>query len=1476
MTCDTLAKYLREECEMMKAGIGVEIEAAIREECITPSTFIDFTRADMKEAFSDYISYDKIPFGVLKFLEKTQREIQRDTSSDCETNITLRELDSPSDGLVYKKGQVSPPDGNLMIPAHEFRTLPSDGEFTQPFIIRESVRFIAACLNTRKNGTIHFGIQGIGNGCGLIVGITNASYSVKGSLNLDLNQTIEACFDERAVPFVKRCVRPFQIINMEDGSAVLEMDVIPFSGYTKSEFFYAHVPPKGKQDRVLIVYNSKHPWDIVEVPHKKENATKQLYGSNIQKRKFQENANNKYKDNTSSLTNKLVSLLTAGSEYVTDQFTPIICCGKISGCQNECDIRQHFDVPEAFLSSAAIFDFDSSVSLRNQVEKDDTAFQVITADDTKPEESIENCSDRIWMYCNGNTELNKNEMNLQVWYKHRFNSVKQTISVCAERTPRQRAIIIFLAFCKQGSKDALLELAEDCIKSKFRDQCVVIAESEEVVVELKDKLKGILSDDDIAKCFHIGMSWREISDTLKTVFRTTTYQDYKLPCSNGHFAIMTEEEKRKLNFTDIEILGGEECKRIAMTDDDITRRNRKKTEQENFYKGGDVTWWNFYYGDQVGKRDLHVKFLKQAEDILKYNRDHLIEVLKIRHQVGAGGSTAGKYLLWQLSQFENLQVRDTYRCCVIKQITEDTANQIYKFLSFKDKTPKPVVFLTDNEIEEQIRLLLSRLNQLAYKHVNPGRLFSLHIEVNRVSVSYAKGKDVVLKHILSKPEQTWFETKYTQLTQSDTDVDTLISFNVMRRSFDKKYIKQLAHEIMKGIRDTELDVLKCLSLINTFDRDNVIPVSTFDCLVVHDKAMYGGYSLQALKDRGPIGLVVPVVGERQKENTRQLWNVEVTDELDLLLKRGFDVGNQRGVMIISQALAEAVLDYIKTKENLSLFEIVEFVLDIVKEHAKENNQMSKQFVKVVNSLFKTRSIFEVERNIRTPFSEMVSALQQSDGNESVMEANMKIVGLMEQCFRITSDALVGQQLARFLMSINDYKKAEETIDACLSLKPNSSYILSSYGQVYRCKMESIISQTFPPIYDDDAVPIIETAFKAIDKFVLGQKYAKSAREMEDVDTTCFLLEVKTVVFLLERGFPKFACYRDREHFLSFLNNPQFDIKSSSFRELTDKCSVEKLRKGSSAQTHVEESLRRLEEREYQIKRNVYKTDKIIDEKQVTKLRISFEDFYGTTQNRSRADKCHIKGLKSLMNAKADNADYLRRRVTEAEFNLEHLEEGNINDLEMVDMDDLLVLLGYELMQMSDSEPKLTPMETDRYKRLLWFSEVLLQQQCSSSRAYLEAFLYFAMLHWPSKSRLMKVDTICKPAKYIYVLKDWKTRFDDNFDRKNRAKNFFVLGKGDIGCDIVDLDDCIRRKWKELKEQEQNRRIRPVFNDDFWKEPFVIERLERLQGKSDPTGNSIEYQVHISQYLYNNIYIFLINKFVIKCPLSETYSFGIIN
>ena len=1454
MSCDTLAERACQCLEQIKPNghlYGSKLKEAISQECITPKLLMRMSSERIERCFSRYLG--TIPTGIMMEIEEFQQELKKKRACYNSGQVDiLRKFESTSEMKQYSNAQIRPPGGNLMIPAHEFRTLPKTDEFTTPYIVKECLRFISACVNSRKNGTIHFGIKGTGNGCGQIIGLERVSDNARESIDKEIMKAVESCFDSDQVSGIKRCLRPFQFIPVDNGSVVLEMDVVPSSGYLNSDFFRMKFPPKGKQDQTLFVYSSDTYCEIMTVPTNRESEVMKLYEANIKERFSLESKLKKMSNSNEPLASKLVAALTDGYDYVTDQFTPIICIGKLLDCENEGIVNELIDAPEAFLSSVAVFDFNSSVHLRKGIEKQDQVFRVTTANEKKLSENLFSGSERIWMYCNGNTDLNIEEMEFMEWFRDRFTTVKEAIRLCKDKAPEQRALVIFFAFNNSGLRDPMLEVAEECIKCEFRNQCVVVAESDDTVRDLRRKLHDVLPSEELPKYFHTGMKWDEISHTIRTVFRTYTRYDDKLPYSNGHFVLMTSEEKRQMNFTDIEILSGEQCKREEMTDCDEKRRCRKLKEQEKYYKGRDVSWWNFHYGDQVGKRDLHSKYVQSAERKLASNGDKLIETEFIRHQPGAGGSTAGRFVLWHLSQFEHQGIAKAYRCCVIKQFTENTVREIYSFLSFKDSSPKPAVILADNISEDNLRELKSQLDEQAYKHGEANKLFCLLIIVVRVPVSYKEQQgERILRHELSNNEKSWFETKYQELEKtSGIDVRTLISFNVMRHNFDPKYIQELANKILEGVTNTEKDVLKCLSLINTYDRENLIPVSTFDCLMQPAGQIPGQLNIWEIKNKGPVGLVVSMYGSRSKSNARNIWNVDVTEELALLIKKGSDGAVQSGVTIISQALADAILGNIMREQGLGLADVIKFVLDIVKNHVKQRNPMSKHFVKIVNGLFKTRQILTEKGDFKSKYSDMILALKERQGNEEESDANARVVDVMTECFDITSDAMVGQQLSRFYTYMKDFDAAEKVIIRSLKLQPNSSYLLDTYGQIYRSKMETLINKKGTDISDEDAAQIIQSAITAIDKFVQGGQCAMSVET--DMNLNCFLMEVRTVLILLEK-FENFSCYGDRNNLVAFLNNPNFNVDSSTFRTLSKLCPLEELKKGSKRQEHIALSLRMLEERDYQVKRPFYIVPTQENEKLLLRNRERFEIFYGSDEERSKFQFHYGIGLKSLMQADSseEGCAQLKKRVEEANTQLEVCDKDH---KKQVDKRDLLVIIGFNIIQMTKTGPSSNPMSIEDYELLLRYSDKLLEKERHAPRPYTEAYLYFAILNWPSASRLetglLPRGYLCKPKKYEHMLKDWKKTFASNFEIKSNTelkkiipKNYFVLGKGGLGCDIVDLE-YIRKEWKIRKRNEENRTKPPVKADNIWKEPFVVERLQRFTGILDENGKTILYEVQL--------------------------------
>jgi hypothetical protein len=457
----------------------------------------------------------------------------------------------------------------------------------------------------------------------------------------------------------------------------------------------------------------------------------------------------------------------------------------------------------------------------------------------------------------------------------------------------------------------------------------------------------------------------------------------------------------------------------------------------------------------------------------------LIEIHDIEHHPGAGGRTLGRHLLWYYSQFKQT-LEKAYRCCAIRNtsITEETINQIERFRNFKDgECPKALIILTDNKSEDSIILLKTKLHELAYKTGSPGRLFCLIIIVGRMPITHAKteGK-LLLKHTLSTSERNWFESKHNEMEQSENiDVKTLLAFNCMRKSFHISCMKKSIDRIMKGVSKREVNVLKSLALISSFESDHPVPENVFDYM------MNDQIDLEMVF-RQPWGIAHSIP---ELQNLRQLrnetWNMYMSDVMSLLItkKEDCDFYNS-GVCFISQMLAKTVLEYIKIHENLTLENVVNSLLDLVEQQMKESNPMSKRFVKIVCSLSKTRQLLESERgDLKEKFSDLVLELDHEEENNTEQENSHRVLRVMQRCFTITYDAMVGQQLARINIHIREFTDAEAAIKLSLEKRPNSSYLLDTYGQIFKSQMEFLIENATinkEKITNGDGAKIINLAF----------------------------------------------------------------------------------------------------------------------------------------------------------------------------------------------------------------------------------------------------------------------------------------------------------------------------------------------------------------------------------------------------------------
>ncbi|XP_028442420.1 sterile alpha motif domain-containing protein 9-like [Perca flavescens] len=307
-----------------------------------------------------------------------------------------------------------------------------------------------------------------------------------------------------------------------------------------------------------------------------------------------------------------------------------------------------------------------------------------------------------WVFCNGRNDLDSDsdkELDYNTWLKKSCKGVENLVSfVCnPEVFLAGRCLIIFLLLSPVDTeKDPIFEIYKAFIKQTEEESIITISASRSKYEKWREMIQEKCgSDIDPRSICELTLS--EVNGTVMALGPFNQPSGRLLPSSDSSCVVLKQKDEDLLTALDVLCLN--QCENIYDEKSSEFNDFRIKVEEE-FYRGGKVKWWNFYFCDKdqdkpFVKRDKYENVKKMITSQLRASKDMCI-LFNLFHHPGCGGSTLAMHLMWDL--------RQECRCAVLKDNTHpkaDVAIQVVKLMNLESKRLSPVLLLVDDSKETE-------------------------------------------------------------------------------------------------------------------------------------------------------------------------------------------------------------------------------------------------------------------------------------------------------------------------------------------------------------------------------------------------------------------------------------------------------------------------------------------------------------------------------------------------------------------------------------------------------------------------------------------------------------------------------------------------------------------------------------------------------------------------------------------------------
>ncbi|XP_059212970.1 sterile alpha motif domain-containing protein 9-like [Centropristis striata] len=980
---------------------------------------------------------------------------------------------------------------DLIEPCHEYKAFINTDESTDEMkmtkFTEEVIRFAAACMNSRTNGTIHFGIGDKPNFThGQVLGVVvkdREAYAIK------LKSTIDGYFEHKHKQTAQNCIKPPRFVGVlnknmtSSDKCVIEVDIVPDSTMCEENIYHtfnlstkkAKKKAKGKETATSETKPSKQFFIrdggssrnlLAQTSSAKpEEEYNKFVDRKAQRFQLRKQAEEKHLSVIKSSTqgSRLSQMITGRTLSLDKSHFEryVIVTNKSHSTQFE---SLGFLVE---LNPTAVLDFDpesAKYGLQWHFDQQSTVSAHLPAK-YKITEGVEDIANKLkltrltsWVFCNGGIEDENGSTeapsDIDEWLMDKGASVRDVISFLCRKDvlPNKRFLVIFLLLSTVNEKmDPLVETFSTFWQElKGTDQILCICDGEKAFTSWTDLINARCGINISGRCIY-ELSLPEVNGTLWSLWSKNRRSSRILPCGGESKVLLEKKVERSLSTLDVlcvnQCEGGNEDKIVI---------------EENFYKGGKVSWWNFFFSDQPGS----IPFIKR--DKFDFIMNTVIPdacslrkacvLFNLMHVPGCGGTTLAMHILWAL--------RNRFRCAVLKDSSADlseVADQVVKLLMYdhKEQLPRVPVLLMIDDFDEKEKVF--GLQQHIEKQCTKKGIQCKSAQVIILNCMRSESSEptetteetVFIGNNLSDMEQKQFEEKLVEIEKTHKNVNTFYGFMIMKKNFKTEYVQSVASNTLKSfnIEQKHAQLLAVLVLLDVYCKGASLSVSLCE-------------EVLGLQPK-------PVCGTSKVEDGFGKFSTLIAT-CSVEGKVVF-----QAVKMIHSSIAKHCLQELTKTHNVNKAEITDLLLTTDKLY--ESTQGKDKLLQDVHHILVKR-YHSVEESQFSPLIQDIAS--ETPGLEEIV--------LQNASKRFEKNAVVSQLLARYYyLKKKDFLEAEVWACKARDLSKDSSYFADTSAQVIKHKLKNAIANyKEEPIVPDKLHMFLKMAQSAMEAFRETQYLAK--------------------------------------------------------------------------------------------------------------------------------------------------------------------------------------------------------------------------------------------------------------------------------------------------------------------------------------------------------------------------------------------------